>query len=109
MNSPIMIGQHIYLHGRDKKFHSLSLADGEIAWSSDDEFGEYWSIVNQGDLILALDQKGKLFLVKANPGAFGILDRRVVSPDDPTWAHHGVEGDKLLVRPLYKVSVCQWK
>ena len=109
MGSPIIIDEHVYLHGRDKKFHCLSLSDGKIAWSSDEEFGEYWSMINQGDRILALDQKGELILFTASPKSFEISDRRVVSKGDPTWAHLGMDGDKLLVRSLKGISVWQWQ
>lgn len=109
MSSPIVIGEHIYLHGRDKKLHCLSLTDGSVAWSSDEEFGEYWSMINQKSQILALDQKGELILFNATSDSFEITDRRVVSPKDPTWAHLGLDGDKLLIRSLTGVSVWQWK
>ncbi len=109
MSSPIVVGEHIYLHGRDKKLYCLALADGSVTWSSDEEFGEYWSMINQGSQILALDQKGELILFDASPESFKITDRRVVSPKDPTWAHLGIDGDKLLIRSLKGVSVWQWK
>lgn len=109
MGSPVVVGEHIYLHGRDKRFHCLALESGELAWSTEEEFGEYWSMIYQGDRVLALDQKGELILFQAKPEAFSVLDRRVISEGDPTWAHLGIDNGKLLVRSLKGVSVWDWK
>ncbi|MDF1851404.1 MAG: PQQ-like beta-propeller repeat protein [Verrucomicrobiales bacterium] len=109
MGSPVVIGEHIYLHGRDKKFHCLALADGSFAWSTDEEFGEYWSMIHQGDQVLALDQKGELILFQANPNSFAIIDRKVISEKDSTWAHLGIDDGKLLVRSLKGISAWEWK
>lgn len=109
MGSPVVVGDHVYLHGRDKKFHCLALSTGEFVWSSDEAFGEYWSMIYRDDQILALDQKGELILFQANPDAFIVVDRRTVSEKDPTWAHLGMDGDKLLVRSLKGVAVWEWK
>jgi outer membrane protein assembly factor BamB len=109
MGSPIVVGDHIYLHGRDKKLHCLSLATGEAAWSTEEVFGDYWSMVNQGDRILALDQKGELVLFQADPESFQLLDRQRVSSTDPTWAHLGIDGDRLLVRSLKGLAVYRWQ
>lgn len=109
MGSPVIRGEHVYLHGRDKKLHCISLETGEATWSSDEEFGEYWSMINQGDRVLALDQKGELILFNASPEKFEILDRRVISKKDPTWAHLGIDGNKLLIRSLKGISIYQWQ
>ncbi len=109
MGSPVVVGEHVYLHGRDKKIHCLAIADGQVAWTSDEEFGEYWSMIHQGDQVLALDQKGELLLFTATPESFTITDRRVVSGKDPTWAHLGMIENKLLIRSLNGISVWQWQ
>ncbi|MDF2376957.1 MAG: PQQ-like beta-propeller repeat protein [Verrucomicrobiales bacterium] len=109
MGSPVIRGNHAYLHGRDKKLHCISLENGEATWSTDEEFGEYWSMIHQGDRILALDQKGELILFDASPQKFRLLDRRSISKDEPTWAHLGIEGNRLLVRSLNGIHVYEWK
>ena len=109
MGNPAIIGDHIYLHGRDKKLHCIAIADGKAAWSSDEAFGEYWSMIQQENRILALDQKGELLLFDASPEEFKLLDRRVISPKDSTWAHLGIDGSKLLVRSLKGLAVYEWK
>lgn len=109
MGSPVVVGDHVYLHGRDKKFHCLSLEDGSFTWSTDEEFGEYWSMIYQGNQVLALDQKGELILFRADPEGFSVVDRRKVSENDSTWAHLGFDQGKLLVRSLKGISVWEWK
>ena len=107
--NPTEIGEHLYLFGRDKKFYCIEAATGKTAWVSEEKFGEYWSLVHQGDRVLALDQRGELILFDADPTAFTILDRKKISPKDPTWAHLGVTGDRLMVRSLKGLTVYQWK
>lgn len=109
MGNPAFIDGHIYLHGRDKKLHCIDLANGEAKWSTDEEFGEYWSMIQKGNRVLALDQKGELVLFEATPEAFKPLDRREISPKDPTWAHIGLDGNRVLIRSLKGVSVWEWK
>ena len=50
MASPDVIDGHIYLHGRDKRFHCIDASSGEEAWASEEKFGEYWSTITNGDI-----------------------------------------------------------
>ena len=109
MGSPVVIGDHVYLHGRDKKLHCIELATGKAAWSFEEVFGDYWSMIHKGDRILALDQKGELLLIQADPAKFQLMDRTVVSKGDPTWAHVGLDGDRVLIRSLKGLKVMQWQ
>ena len=76
-------------------------------WTSQ-PYGKYSSLVTQGDKILALDQTGKLLLIKANPKQFELLDERQIS-DQETWAHLAVCGDEVFVRELKGLTVFRWK
>jgi hypothetical protein len=64
-------------------------------------------MVAQGDFIVALDQSGELLLIKANPAAFELVDRRKVS-DQETWAHLAVSDDEVYVRELTALSAYRW-
>jgi len=108
MSSPVAIGDHLYLLGRNKHFYCINAETGKVAWKSDEKFGEYWSMVANGDRILALDQKGELLLIHATPEKFELLDRRKISKE-PTWAHVAVSGDRILVRGLKSLSAYQWQ
>lgn len=108
MASPDVIGKHIYLHGRDKRFHCIDIETGEAAWRSKEKFGEYWSTVTNGDKILALDQRGELILIRANPDSLEIIDRQKVSKS-PTWAHLAVTGEEVYIRDLKGLTKYNWK
>lgn len=109
MASPVLAGDHLYLFGKDKRLHCIEIATGKVTWSTEETFGEYWSMIRQGDRILALDEQGELILFRALPGKFELLDRRKIEPDGSTWAHLGMEGDLLLVRSLKKLTAYRWR
>ncbi|HWB12974.1 MAG TPA: PQQ-binding-like beta-propeller repeat protein [Pirellulales bacterium] len=107
MSTPVVIEGHAYLHLQNQRFTCVDLATGERTWTSQ-PFGKYCSLVCQGDRILALDQRGQLLLIKANPKKFELLEERQVS-DQETWAHVAVCGDEVFVRELNALSVFRWK
>ena len=107
MSSPVVIGSNAYLHLRNQKFTCLDLKTGETLWETDRKFGKYWSIVRQGDRLLALDQEGVLFLIEANPDEFKLLDERKIS-DQETWAHLAVAGSEVIIRDQKGISVYEW-
>jgi outer membrane protein assembly factor BamB len=106
MSTPVVIGGHAYLHLQNQRFTCINLSTGERTWTSK-PFGKYASLVAQGNLILALDQRGELLLLKANPKAFELLDQRKIS-DQNTWAHVAVCGEEIFVRELNALSVFRW-
>ncbi|MGF1579261.1 MAG: PQQ-binding-like beta-propeller repeat protein [Gemmataceae bacterium] len=108
MSSPIIIDGHAYVHLRNQTFACIDLEDGAVKWSSSQRFGRYWSMVAQGKKILALDQKGVLYLIEANPQKFQILDRKEVSRAS-TWAHLAIAGNQIFVRELQALSAYSWK
>lgn len=107
MSTPVVIDGYAYLHLQNQRFTCINLATGERTWTSQ-AFGQYCSLVAQKDLILALDQRGKLLLLRANPKEFELLDERKVSDQD-TWAHLAVCGDEVFVRERNALSVFLWK
>ncbi len=104
MSSPVVVGDHAYLHLRNDRLACLDLNTGKERWVSGEAFGRYWSMAVQGDRILALDQRGVLYLFQANPEKFDLLDSRKVS-DDETWAHLAVCDDEVFVRELTALAV----
>ncbi len=107
MSTPVVIDGHAYLHLQNERFTCVNLTTGERTWTST-PYGKYSSLVAQKDLILALDQKGELLLLKANPKEFELLGQRKVSDQD-TWAHLAVCGDEVFVRELNALSVFRWR
>ncbi|WP_439622421.1 outer membrane protein assembly factor BamB family protein [Gemmata sp.] len=107
MTSPVVVNGHAYVLGKDRRLACVDLATGKEAWRTDERFGEYWSAAARGDKILALDQRGTLFLVKANPAEFELLDKRKVCDAD-AWAHLAVSGDEVVVRDLTGLTCWRW-
>lgn len=106
MSSPIVIGNHIYLHLRNQRFTCLDLETGQELWTTT-PYGKYWSMIANGRRILALDERGELLLINATPDKFDLLDNRKVAEN--AWAHVAVVGDEVFVRELEAMSVYRWK
>jgi outer membrane protein assembly factor BamB len=106
MSSPVFVDGHIYLHLRNQRFVCLDAKSGEERWTTT-PFGKYWSMVANGDMMLALDQSGELLLMEASPDKFKLVDRRVVA--DNAWAHVAVLGKQVFVRDLKSLKVFEWK
>ena len=107
MSSPVVIDGHIYLHLKNQRFTCIEAATGKECWTTT-PFGKYWSLVANGSQILALDERGELLLIRANPEKFELLDRRMVS-EQPTWAHLAVCGHEVFVRELKAISAYRWQ
>jgi outer membrane protein assembly factor BamB len=108
MCSPVLFEGHAYLHLRNQRFACYDLTKGTEAWVSDKRFGKYMSLVRQGDKILALDQNGTLYLIRANPQKLEVIDYKKISKQQ-TWAHLAVSGNQLAIRELNAISVYDWK
>ena len=107
MSTPIVIGNHAYVHLRNQRFACLDLATGKEAWITK-PFGRYWSMVAQGDRILALDETGEVRLIKATPEKFELVGEAKVAAEE-SWAHLAIEGQELYVRDLEGLSAYRWK
>ncbi|MDZ4780964.1 MAG: PQQ-binding-like beta-propeller repeat protein [Planctomycetia bacterium] len=107
MSSPLIIEDHAFLHLRNRRFACFDLRSGKQTWRTT-PFAEYWSLVANGDRILALDCEGQLRLIRANPERYEELDSVKVA-DAPTWAHLAVCGDEVVVRELNALSSYRWR
>ncbi len=107
MSSPVIIGGHVYLHLKNGRFTCIDLSTGENKWTST-PMGKYWSMIVNGNHILALDQRGELLLIRATPDEFDLVDSRKIS-DSETWAHLAIAGDQLFVRELNGIAAYSWK
>lgn len=107
MTTPVVVNDHVYLFGKDRRFVCIDAKTGTEKWRTEERFGEYWNMVARGDKILALDNRGKLFLIKANPAKFEVLDSKDVSKAE-TWAHLAVVGDEVFIRDLNGLTSYVW-
>ncbi len=106
MSSPVVVDGHIYLHLRNQRCVCLDATSGTERWTTT-PFGKYWSMIANGDKILALDQKGELLLIAASPAEFRLVDRRQVA--DEAWAHVAIVDDQVFVRGLTELKVFAWR
>jgi outer membrane protein assembly factor BamB len=108
MTTPVVVGGVAYTHLKSQRAMAIEVATGKELWTSSESFGKYWSLVANGDRILALDQRGVLLSLRANPAKLELLDQRKLTAAE-TWAHLAVADDQLFVRELNALSVWQWR
>ena len=108
MTTPVVVGGVAYTHLKSQRAMAIEVATGKELWTSSESFGKYWSLVANGDRILALDQRGVLLSLRANPAKLELLDQRKLTAAE-TWAHLAVSDDQLFVRELNALSVWQWR
>lgn len=107
MSTPVMLDGVAYTHLKSQRVMAIDLSNGRELWTSDSSFGKYWSLIARADRILALDQRGILFLLRANKETFDLLDQRKLTKNE-TWAHLAAADDELFVRELNALSVYRW-
>ena len=106
MSSPAVVADHIYLHLRNRRLVCLDVKTGAERWTTK-PFGRYWSLVVNGQRLLALDQDGELRLIEASPEQFKLVSQRKVAED--SWAHIGMSGKQIFVRDLAGLRVFEWR
>jgi len=107
MSTPVVRNGVAYHHLRSERVMAIEVATGRELWTSDERLGKYWSLVAQGEKMLALDERGRLSLVRANPERLEITDRIKISEAD-TWAHLAVSADQLFIRELNALAAYRW-
>jgi outer membrane protein assembly factor BamB len=107
MNTPVIIDGVAYIHLRSQRAMAIDVNSGRERWTSDRRFGKYCSFVAQGDRILALEERGELILLRANPERFEVIDERRLTEGE-TWAHLAVVGDQVFVRELNALTAYRW-
>jgi outer membrane protein assembly factor BamB len=107
MSTPVVIHGVAYHHLKSQRVMAIEVATGRELWTTSQSFGKYWSLVANGERVLALDQNGHLHLFRANPERFEPLDTRKLSAAE-TWAHLAVAGDQLFIRELNALTAWRW-
>ena len=108
MCTPVVVNGVAYEHTKNQRILAVDLKTGKELWTSKESFGKYWSLVANGDRILALDQRGSLYLLKANPAQFELIDQRKISEQE-TWAHLAVIGNEIYIRQLDALVAWSWE
>ncbi len=107
MSSPVLIGNEIYLHMRNQRLVCFDEPTGDIHWTTS-PFGKYWSMIVNGERILALDETGELRLIQANPQEYVEISSRKLT-DEEAWAHLAISDRQLFVRDLNSISAWEWE
>lgn len=107
MTTPVVVDGVAYSHLKSQRIMAIDLESGKEYWTSDKSYGKYWSLVAQGNRILALDETGILFLFQASRDRFNLLDQRRLT-DKETWAHLAVQDDEIYVRELNALTAYRW-
>jgi outer membrane protein assembly factor BamB len=108
MSTPVMIDGIAYTHLKSQRIMAIEIKTGRELWASEKSFGKYWSMIANGDRILALDQRGQLFLLRANREKLELLDERKLTTSE-TWAHLAASRDELFVRELNALTAWRWR
>jgi outer membrane protein assembly factor BamB len=108
MSTPVLVNGVAYTHLKSQRVMAIEVESGRELWTSGVTFGKYWSLIARGDRILALDQRGRLLLLRANTEKFDLLDERNLGKVE-TWAHLAAAGDQLFVRELKSLTAYRWK
>lgn len=108
MTSPVVVDEHAYLFTRSNRFSCIHLPSGEVRWTSPPTGDSYWSLILQGDRILALSDRGRLSLIHADPTKLEIIGEAIVS-DQETWGHLAMSRGQLFVRELRGLRVFDWE
>lgn len=108
MSTPVVVDGVAYTHLKSQRAMAIEVATGRELWTSDQSFGKYWSLVAQGDRILALDQRGELLLLRANQEKLDLLDRRRIAGAE-TWSHLAVTDDGIFIRELRALVAFRWQ
>ena len=106
MSSPVVVDGNIYVHLRNQRMTCIDPASGESPWTSK-PFGKYWSMVANGNNVLALDERGDLLLLDLNTKEFVQVDSRHLT-DSPAWAHLAMVDNQVFVRDLKGLTVYEW-
>ena len=108
MTSPVIVDRHAFLFLKSNRFACVNLETGEKSWTSPPTGDAYWSIVSQGDRILALSDAGMLRLVKASADDYEVISERQIVEDE-TWAPIVPVGNQLFVRAQGSLIAMEWK
>ena len=106
-STPVVIDGVAYNHLKSQRVMAIEVETGRELWTSDKSFGKYMSLVAQGDRILALDQRGQLFLLRANKEKYEQLDQRKLTEAE-TWAHVAMTDGQIFVRELHALTAYRW-
>ena len=107
ISSPVVCGDYLYglSTRRGGSIACVRLEDGQMAWSSPGNLGDYASFVRAGDRLLVLATNGTLIVVAADPTQYRELGRCPVTKTT-VWTHLTLAGSRLYVKDNKAYLTC---
>ena len=107
MSSPVLKGDRLFGFSEKKKgqFVCLDAKSGATLWAGPARQGDHASIVNAGDVLLALTNGSSLVVFDAGDKEY-VEKARYKVAETPTWAHPVVSGKSIFVKDRTKLT--QW-
>jgi RNA polymerase sigma factor (sigma-70 family) len=98
-SSPVVAGDHVFGMSTRKNgcFFCLDAASGKTLWESPGNQGDYASILNAGSVLLMLNEKGRLSIVRPSATEYDLIAEYRVSDTD-THATPVFLGDRILIK-----------
>ena len=103
MASPVLVGDRLVVPLRNQRTAAIDWNTGETIWTST-PYGKYWSMVTDGEQVLALDQRGSLYRLDVSGEKLAVLESREISPTE-TWGYLAWDGRQLMIRRLDGLDV----
>lgn len=101
LSTPVRVGHHLYGLGPGKRLVAFDARTGQIAWSQAG-FGDYASLIAQGDRLLVLTDLGELVMIDADPA--GYRERGRLQVCGKTWSFPAWAGGLLYVRDEREIT-----
>jgi outer membrane protein assembly factor BamB len=109
ISSPVVRDGFLYYHARNNQLNCVDAANGDIKWATGRlQFGSMSSVIINGEKILLLNGDGGLYLIKATPAGFTVLDQRKVGPQK-TWAHLAAADNQIFIRERDRLTCYTWQ
>lgn len=103
-HTPVFKDGRVFGVRADGRFVCLGL-DGKVVWTSQNETFGLGSFLLAGDVLLAMNDSGKLSLIEATSNRFNLLGQFQVLKGHESWGPLALAGDRLLARDFSRL-VC---
>jgi len=98
LTTPVQFQDHLLGYDmRTSRLVCLSLATGEVAWTSPRIPGKYHSLVVAGDVVLCLNSEGELTVLRATVKEYQEVAKWTLA-EKGTWAHLAVANGRLYIK-----------
>jgi outer membrane protein assembly factor BamB len=107
MSTPVLAGGRLFGMSNRSGGHvfSVDTHSGKTIWKSPGKLADNVALLVAGDVVLLLNDQGRLAVLKADASAYQPLAEYQVA-ESPTWAHPCPAGNRLLIKD--KTTLAAW-